>query len=105
MSIDFRLVDSYTLAYKIGAILLDEFVEHPGRPVYLQRVLEERSILAITDEVYHAVEKLRARHWDVRAVEREPGYWLHCLGEIFETEFRRRLRRHHSQIPLFVAEE
>ena len=62
MSIDFRRVDSYTLAYKIGAILLDEFVEHPGRPVYLRDEDRTRGHALVVMLAYLLVQALR-RLW------------------------------------------
>ena len=84
-----RRLDSDALAYLIGSLLLCELAYHPGRPVYVQRVLECMDIVATTIEIRCAVNKLRRRDWDVRAEERHPGYFLLGMKKPMRTWSRR----------------
>jgi uncharacterized Zn finger protein (UPF0148 family) len=95
-----RRLEPDELAYLVAAILLSHRALHPGKKVRLRKQLERCGIVATTDEIHHAVSKLRhPARLKVVAREREAGYLP--LGFVIPLGRGRRPRSEVSQITLF----
>lgn len=90
-----RVLDGEELAYAVLGVLGIWRGLRPGQRCPVREELEKLGITAIPSDIHKAVERLRRRNVDIRAIERQPGYWCLGLGPKF-----RRLRRRPPQLEL-----